>query len=107
MPSQQCQIAPSRVSSRGYNIGPVCASACSYVSTLTAKPFDIFDGGMYLTNIFDEIEGQGHSLKVKVTRLKNMIFIVSDAWTHVELHHHDIWHHVTSEHDIIMQDTDK
>ncbi len=37
-------IVPSRVSGRGYKIGPVCVSVrlsvCLSVTTLTAEPFD-------------------------------------------------------------------
>ena len=34
-------IVPSRVSSRGYEIGPVCVSVCLLVSALPAESFDI------------------------------------------------------------------
>ena len=37
----QQTIIPSRVSSRGYKIGPVCVSVCVSVNALTAEPFDI------------------------------------------------------------------
>ncbi len=34
-------IIPSRVSGRGYKIGPVCVCVCQLVSTLTAELFDL------------------------------------------------------------------
>ncbi len=43
---QKCKISghcifPSRVSGRGYKIGPVCLCVCQLVSSLTAEPFNL------------------------------------------------------------------
>ncbi len=39
---QRTCFIPSRVSGRGYKIGPVCLSVCLLVSSLTAEPFDVW-----------------------------------------------------------------
>ena len=56
----------------------VFPSVCQFVSALTTKLFDIdifgVGTGIDLDKISDEFDGQRHRLKVKVTRLKNVIF---------------------------------
>ncbi len=44
-----------------------------------------FGGGIYLDNISDELEGRSNGSRVKVARLKNTLFEVSDGlviWRH-------------------------
>ncbi len=73
------KLIPSRVSGRGYKIGPVCLCVCVSVclcvcqllSSLTTEKFGARVDHDYIS---DEFEGQGHRSKVKVTMLKNVIF---------------------------------
>ena len=110
-------IVPSRVSGRGYKIGPVCVSVCLSVS-LRSHGWTVwhadpkFGRGLDLDNISDEFEDQGHRSKVKVARLKNVIFEVSDGWitqnqfvmTPDVMWHHvtTSWRHMTSWYDVMM-----
>ncbi len=72
---------PSRVSGRGYKIGPVsvCVSVCLSVSEhshgRTVWPSIMkFGVSTDLNNLLAKFDGQGHRSKVKVTMLENMIF---------------------------------
>ncbi len=73
---------PSRVSGRGYKIGPVCVSVCVSVCLSVIqlshgwtvwRTDQKFGVGFDIDNISDVFKGQGHRSKVKVTRLKNVI----------------------------------
>ena len=46
-----------------------------------------FGGGIDLDNISDKFKSQGHRSKVKVARLKNMIFEFSDRLTWAGSYH--------------------
>ena len=61
-----------------------------------------FGGGVDLDNISNEFEGQGHRSKVKVARLKNVIFGFSGGLTWlIGSLCHVIWHHLTSQPDVM------
>ncbi len=72
-------IFPSRVSGRGYKIGPVCVFVClsviqrSHGQTVWDRNLK-FGVRFDLDNISYEFEGQGHRSKVKVVMFKNVIF---------------------------------
>ncbi len=105
--SQNEQFIPSRVSGRGYKIGPVCPSVCVclLVSSLTAEPFGL--GPQNLVLRMSLVISQPSS-KVKVigqrsrsphwkTRFLDDVMCVDCAdpcW-------HDIWHHVMSQRDVM------
>ncbi len=104
-------LIPSHVSGRGYRIGPVCLCVCVFVCQRspgwTVWRTDLkFGGGVDRDNISDEFEGQGHRSKVKVARLKNVIFGCSYGVTCVyctEPFCYDIRCHVTSRRDVMWR----
>ncbi len=86
-----------------------CVSVCLSVSELSHgwsvwPRITKFGAGIDVDDISAKFDGQGHRSKVKVARLKNMIFRLSSHgvtyvnWT--EPFCHDTWRHVTSRHDI-------
>ncbi len=112
-------LVPSRVSGWGYKIGPVClcvrVSVCLSVSELsrgwTVWPRTTKSGtGIDLDNISAKFDGQGHRSKVKVARLKNVIFrLFPYGVTYVDCTNpfcHDILRQVTSRHDIMTSQND-
>ena len=84
MHSKNGTFIPSRVSGRGYKIGPFCVSVylcdCQLVNALTAELFDVgtrnllwgLNLAISQTNSMVKIIGQGS----KVAKLKNVIFEV-------------------------------
>ena len=105
---------PSRVSGRGYKIGPMCVCVCRSVCLSVSQrspgwtvwATDLkFGVRIDLDNISDEFEGQSHRSKVKVAILKKTWFSdFSYGVTYVdctEPFRHDTWRHVTSCHDIM------
>ncbi len=108
-PPKTLKIIPSRVSGRGYKIGPVCVSVCvsvcqrSHGWTVWATNLK-FGVDIAFDNILDEFRGQGQRSKVKVAILKNLDFRTFCSETRLdcrELLCHDIWRHVTSQRDVV------
>ena len=83
-------LFPSRVSGRGYKISPVCLCICvcvclSALSRLNRLRYGPkFGGGVYLDDISDKFEGQGHRSKIKVVMLKNTILKPSYCLAYVD-----------------------
>ena len=77
-------VIPSRVSSRGYKIGPICVCVCLSVCQ-RSHGWNVWDTNLkfcmniVLDNISDEFKGQGQGSQVKVAILKNMIFRLFDG----------------------------
>ncbi len=105
-------LFPSRVSGRGYKIGPVyvcvCVSVCQRSHGWTIWATDLkFGVNIAFDNILDEIRGQGQRSKVKVAILKKRDFRTFCSETCLdcrELLCHDIWRHVTSRRDVMCRD---
>ncbi len=51
-----------------------CICVCVRLSTLSWLNHLMYWFKIYLNNIADELEGQGHRSKVKIAKLKNIIF---------------------------------
>ncbi len=117
----QILFIPSRVSGRGYKIGPVCLFVCLFVCLSVCQRSHgwtvsctdpKFGRGIHLHNISDKFKGQGHRSKVKVTMLKKHDFWCSCSVCkcrftlslHMELSGSTPWHHgmtsMTSRRDI-------
>ena len=100
----QCQVSswniawsffPSRVSGRGYKIGPVCVSVCHHSHSCTVWATDLkFGRNINFDNISDEFEGPGHRSKVKDAILKKTWFSDFFLWCDLCRLHRAIlsWH---------------